>query len=727
MVSDSSTVTRTRTGPPSVRGLAWCALLALAVLLPLFAARPAAAVDQLHIVSRWTGNLPEHYFWNGAQFLGWNVIGGKTIVSPPALASYQGNVHLFAVSEDQKLYQAIWNGSSWAGWFDFSGPFASVGAAAVDYAGFLILVAVTPDNQLVLAYFDPNANQWQGFFPFASNVFGRPALAVHNGQLHVFVRGSSNNYFQQFYNGQQFSPFVDIGGPFASGPAAASFGGQLHVFGPSLGGELFEVTNQFQNFVNLGAPTGTTVEGSAAAANFANGVLVVLVRGANNGLFARTFSNGAWSPYTGSFGQALSGPATTFHQTGGGGGPGGPNHPPVFSSVVATRLVYSFGRDDAFRSEGLLGRPGITPGLQALLAPPIVTLDANGDGKLDALDPLVVAAGAIASCCTLLVAEGASDPDGNPVVFKWQAVTGTFYSTGDVGSGGVPFGQKITDVNTYSRNSIFWEAPSIGFPIVDELLMGGLTNVGVHVEDVPTTGPPLKSDTKFQALEWDRAIHLEIGDFSALRLPVNHPQHPKGIEMSFLADIKGSYNTGGLPMTIRFECGGKDHTVRQEPLIAGAPFKCQYDEDEENAQVTVTAVVTVGGGFIFATNGPGLDVWKSRGCTVGDTHTTQVKLTAVVACNDTQVAGGDTADSRFVEMGKSAATFQFDFETFSQQDRVIVTYQGSTLFDTGCVGANGSRQLSYSGTATRVNVQVIPNCAGGTGTSWNYTVHCPNP
>src|SRR5688572_10048277 len=114
-------------------------MLVLAILLPLVCAFPASAIDELHIVSRWPGNVPEHYFWNGAAWQGWNVIGGKTIVSPPALVSYQGGVHLFAVAEDQHLYHAIWNGSSWTGWFDFGGPFATAGAAAVDYFGYLML------------------------------------------------------------------------------------------------------------------------------------------------------------------------------------------------------------------------------------------------------------------------------------------------------------------------------------------------------------------------------------------------------------------------------------------------------------------------------------------------------------------------------------------------------------------------------------------------------------
>jgi hypothetical protein len=111
----------------------------------------------------------------------------------------------------------------------------------------------------------------------------------------------------------------------------------------------------------------------------------------------------------------------------------------------------------------------------------------------------------------------------------------------------------------------------------------------------------------------------------------------------------------------------------------------------------------------------------------GSTTPVTIPLAPVVTCTDTQIPGGDTPDTRFVELGQTAATFQFDFETFSQADQIIVSYEGSTLLDTGCVGTNGTRSqpLSYSGSSTGVTVQVIPNCAGGTGTQWNYTARCP--
>lgn len=95
------------------------------------------------------------------------------------------------------------------------------------------------------------------------------------------------------------------------------------------------------------------------------------------------------------------------------------------------------------------------------------------------------------------------------------------------------------------------------------------------------------------------------------------------------------------------------------------------------------------------------------------------------ACGVQQVAGGDAPDTRSIQMGVSSGTFAFSYDTYTQQDEIAVSYQGALLFDTGCVGASGSTQLSYRGSSTSITVSVAPNCAGGSGTAWNYTVGCP--
>ncbi len=102
-----------------------------------------------------------------------------------------------------------------------------------------------------------------------------------------------------------------------------------------------------------------------------------------------------------------------------------------------------------------------------------------------------------------------------------------------------------------------------------------------------------------------------------------------------------------------------------------------------------------------------------------------VSFEVLAQCSSTQNAGADTPDTRSIELGKSAGTFDFTYRTYSQKDQILVKYQGSTLFDTGCVGASGTKTLTYSGSATQITVQVIPNCAGGSGTAWDYSVACP--
>ena len=104
---------------------------------------------------------------------------------------------------------------------------------------------------------------------------------------------------------------------------------------------------------------------------------------------------------------------------------------------------------------------------------------------------------------------------------------------------------------------------------------------------------------------------------------------------------------------------------------------------------------------------------------------TTTTLPPVGQCDQQQVAGGDTPDTRNIEVGQTSGTFTFDYSTYSIRDRIIVSYQGTTLLDTGCVGESQSRQLTYGGSSTQVTVSVEPNCDGSTGTAWDYTVHCP--
>jgi len=92
----------------------------------------------------------------------------------------------------------------------------------------------------------------------------------------------------------------------------------------------------------------------------------------------------------------------------------------------------------------------------------------------------------------------------------------------------------------------------------------------------------------------------------------------------------------------------------------------------------------------------------------------------------TNANGGDAAYSTRVQLGKASGVFRFAYNTYGIQDRMVVRYQGTVLHDTGCVGTtNAAVNLSYSGTETHATVEVYPNCAGTTGTQWDFVVSCP--
>ena len=113
--------------------------------------------------------------------------------------------------------------------------------------------------------------------------------------------------------------------------------------------------------------------------------------------------------------------------------------------------------------------------------------------------------------------------------------------------------------------------------------------------------------------------------------------------------------------------------------------------------------------------------------TLGTEVSNGVSFEVVAACSALQNAGADAPDKRTIELGKTSGTFNFTYNTYTQKDRIIVTYQNGVppLFDTGCVGAMGTKPLTFNGTDTFITVEVQPNCAGGSGTSWDYSVSCP--
>ena len=95
-------------------------------------------------------------------------------------------------------------------------------------------------------------------------------------------------------------------------------------------------------------------------------------------------------------------------------------------------------------------------------------------------------------------------------------------------------------------------------------------------------------------------------------------------------------------------------------------------------------------------------------------------------CNDVRKAGGDRPERHIIDIGRRGRTFRFDYQTYDQEDMVIVSQGGRVLFNSGCVGTGKTKTIilkkSYG---PKVTVDIRPNCKGGSGTAWEFKVHCP--
>ncbi|MBF0316958.1 MAG: DUF1566 domain-containing protein [Nitrospirae bacterium] len=141
---------------------------------------------------------------------------------------------------------------------------------------------------------------------------------------------------------------------------------------------------------------------------------------------------------------------------------------------------------------------------------------------------------------------------------------------------------------------------------------------------------------------------------------------------------------------------------------------------------TVILTATADTGYAFAGwSGDCTGSGNTCNVTMSDVRNVTATFAVVAQCNTVTKAGADTPETFLIDMGKTTGIFNFYYETYSQKDQVVVSYDNTTLYDTGCVGASKSLDLSFSGSSSIIKVAVTPNCAGGSGTAWTFTISCP--
>ena len=150
---------------------------------------------------------------------------------------------------------------------------------------------------------------------------------------------------------------------------------------------------------------------------------------------------------------------------------------------------------------------------------------------------------------------------------------------------------------------------------------------------------------------------------------------------------------------------------------SGAPF------------ISVSPTSGSGNGSVTLTVGQNGTDMRTGSVTIAGQTVRVSQEPAAEPCDEQIIPGGNTPETRRVGLGRFSGRFDFLYDTQSVEDRMIVRYEGSTLFDTGCVGTGGTltRTLSFSGRSSIVEVEVIPNCAGGFRTGWSFSVSCARP
>lgn len=148
------------------------------------------------------------------------------------------------------------------------------------------------------------------------------------------------------------------------------------------------------------------------------------------------------------------------------------------------------------------------------------------------------------------------------------------------------------------------------------------------------------------------------------------------------------------------------------------------DQRKRNEQWIKTLGQFVGSALQEMASGSGSGT-TTRGSNSGHASTTPVVKEG--QCNDVRKAGANQPERHIIKLGSRGKTFLFDYETYDEEDRIIVTQGSRTLFDSGCVGTHGRKSVRLKKRfRSKVTVDVQPNCNGGTSTQWQFTVHCPD-
>ncbi|MFJ5219547.1 protein kinase [Streptomyces sp. NPDC088354] len=223
---------------------------------------------------------------------GWHRLTGISVADDPsAVSSRAGQLDVFALGTDHKVYRRTLSDGAWGGWYQVDQPatFDTTPAAASSAPGRIDLVARSDGDLVTSSWVDGRWNAW-ALVPTAGRITSAPGLVSRaRGTLDAFVvRKADGAVLRLPYVNGAWRPSELVPGLDATGrPEAAVSGGRLYVLAPSGGGALAAAVGAGSGWapvpVSATSRTGATLTGSAKS-------LTLYVRRADGALARSTGS-----------------------------------------------------------------------------------------------------------------------------------------------------------------------------------------------------------------------------------------------------------------------------------------------------------------------------------------------------------------------------------------------------------------------------------------------------
>jgi hypothetical protein len=229
----------------------------------------------------------------------WTSLGGQ-LASSPAASSWGANrLDVFARDIQGALIHT-WYAGGWSGrWESLGGALSSDPAAVSWSSGRIDVFGRGTDNALYHIYFE---GSWSGWERLGGAMASGPAVSTWGAnRLDIFARGTDNSLQHLWFDGR-WSSWEKLPGTLDSDPAAASTAvNRIDVFFRNNYRIVQQVT--WSGSWSLQTLAGSVGAGSAVSSGpdatvSGYGQLDLVVRGDDNLVYSRRFSNATWSAWT---------------------------------------------------------------------------------------------------------------------------------------------------------------------------------------------------------------------------------------------------------------------------------------------------------------------------------------------------------------------------------------------------------------------------------------------